>query len=224
MTDQIAYQEYIQRRYNAFCKTVIRCAALDKILKLKRQWERQVSLQDFKISCCCESRVRYCVRENTASGNCPIPLLRVSIPVCLPLGHPQFYQVLYSRPWILPLLPDIHPDSAAQPLVPSAHCCFHACYPEVAQPAPDVDLYLLHHGPDISALTAGSQFFQLGLGFLQGLCVRSNVGPIAFRCLQTIITCCADGGRNTSPTSQMRRGILCLWKPCNYYESLHLCD
>ena len=34
MTDQIAYQEYIQRRYNAFCKTVIRCAALDKILKL----------------------------------------------------------------------------------------------------------------------------------------------------------------------------------------------
>ena len=43
MTDQKAYQEYIQRRYNAFCKTVIRCAALDKILKLKRQWERQVS-------------------------------------------------------------------------------------------------------------------------------------------------------------------------------------
>lgn len=39
-----SYQEYIQRRYNAFCKTVIRCAALDKILKLKRQWERQVSL------------------------------------------------------------------------------------------------------------------------------------------------------------------------------------
>ena len=44
MTDQIAYQEYIQRRYNAFCKAVIRCAALDKILQLKRQWERQVSL------------------------------------------------------------------------------------------------------------------------------------------------------------------------------------
>ena len=44
MTDQKAYQEYIQRRYNASCKAVIRCAALDKILKLKRQWERQVSL------------------------------------------------------------------------------------------------------------------------------------------------------------------------------------
>ena len=44
MTDQIAYQEYIQRRYNAFCKSVIRYAALDKILQLKRKWERQVSL------------------------------------------------------------------------------------------------------------------------------------------------------------------------------------
>ena len=45
MTDQIAYQEYIQRRYNAFCKTVIRCAALDKILKLteiKALWENSV--------------------------------------------------------------------------------------------------------------------------------------------------------------------------------------
>ena len=45
MTDQIAYQEYIPRRYNAFCKTVIRFAALDKILKLKRPWARQVSLE-----------------------------------------------------------------------------------------------------------------------------------------------------------------------------------
>ena len=44
MADQIAYQEYIQRRYNAFCKSVIRYAALDKILQLKRKWERQVSL------------------------------------------------------------------------------------------------------------------------------------------------------------------------------------
>ncbi|EEZ91701.1 hypothetical protein HMPREF0578_0840 [Mobiluncus mulieris 28-1] len=26
MTDQKAYQEYIQRRYNASCKAVIRCA------------------------------------------------------------------------------------------------------------------------------------------------------------------------------------------------------
>ena len=74
-----------------------------------------VVVQDFKISCCCESLVCYCVRENTASGNCPIPLLRVSIPVCLPLGHPQFPQILYSRPWVLPLFPDVAPESAAQP-------------------------------------------------------------------------------------------------------------
>ena len=44
MTDQIAYQEYIQRRYNAFCKAVIRYAAIGKIIRLRQKWERQVSL------------------------------------------------------------------------------------------------------------------------------------------------------------------------------------
>ena len=44
MTDFEAYQEYIRRRHNAFCKTVIRYAALDKILALRQQWEREVSL------------------------------------------------------------------------------------------------------------------------------------------------------------------------------------
>ena len=36
MTDFEAYQEYIQRRHNAFCKAVIRYAARDKILQLRR--------------------------------------------------------------------------------------------------------------------------------------------------------------------------------------------
>ena len=44
MTEIEAYQEYIQRRHNAFCKAVIRYAARDKILQLRREWERQVSL------------------------------------------------------------------------------------------------------------------------------------------------------------------------------------
>ena len=44
MTDFEAYQEYIQRRHNAFCKAVIRYAARDKILQLRRKWERQISL------------------------------------------------------------------------------------------------------------------------------------------------------------------------------------
>ena len=30
--------------YNAFCKIVIRHAAIDKILKLRRRWEREISL------------------------------------------------------------------------------------------------------------------------------------------------------------------------------------
>ena len=137
-----------------------------------------VVVQDFEISCCFESLVCYCVRENTASGNCPVPLLRVSIPVCLPLELPQFHQVLYSRPWILPLFPDVASESAMQPPVPFLHRCLHTRNSEVAQPAPDVDFYSLHHFSDISALTAGRQFFQLGLGFLQGLCVGSNVDTL----------------------------------------------
>ena len=40
MTDQIAYQEYIQRRYNAFCKTVIRCAAFASIFPLSYPGKR----------------------------------------------------------------------------------------------------------------------------------------------------------------------------------------
>ena len=44
MTDFEAYQEYIQRNHNAFCKAVIRYAARDKILQLRRKWERQISL------------------------------------------------------------------------------------------------------------------------------------------------------------------------------------
>ena len=44
MTEIEEYQEYIRRRHNAFCKAVIRYAARDKILQLRRKWERQVSL------------------------------------------------------------------------------------------------------------------------------------------------------------------------------------
>ncbi len=38
------YVEAIQYTFNAFCKIVIRHAAIDKILKLRRRWEREVSL------------------------------------------------------------------------------------------------------------------------------------------------------------------------------------
>ena len=39
-----AYKVHIQYTFNAFCKIVIRHAAIDKILKLCRRWEREVSL------------------------------------------------------------------------------------------------------------------------------------------------------------------------------------
>ena len=37
MTEIEAYQEYIQYRHNAFCKTVIRYAAIGKIIRLRQK-------------------------------------------------------------------------------------------------------------------------------------------------------------------------------------------
>ena len=38
------YKVHILYTFNAFCKVVIRHAAIDIILKLRRRWERKVSL------------------------------------------------------------------------------------------------------------------------------------------------------------------------------------
>ena len=39
------YQDYIQRSHNAFCKIVIRHAAIDIALRLRKQWEKELSLE-----------------------------------------------------------------------------------------------------------------------------------------------------------------------------------
>ena len=44
MTEDEAYKVHIQYTFNAFCKVVIRHAAIDIILKLRWRWEREVSL------------------------------------------------------------------------------------------------------------------------------------------------------------------------------------
>src|SRR5699024_8946924 len=38
------YQEYIRCKHNAFCKAVIRYAAIGKIIRLRQRWEREISL------------------------------------------------------------------------------------------------------------------------------------------------------------------------------------
>lgn len=45
MTDLEDYQDYIQRSHNAFCKIVIRHAAIDIALRLKKKWKREISLE-----------------------------------------------------------------------------------------------------------------------------------------------------------------------------------
>ena len=44
MTEDESLQSHIQYTFNAFYRIVIRHAAIDKILKLRRWWEREVSL------------------------------------------------------------------------------------------------------------------------------------------------------------------------------------
>ena len=44
MAEDEACKVHIQYTFNAFCKIVIRHAAIDIILKLRRRWEREVSL------------------------------------------------------------------------------------------------------------------------------------------------------------------------------------
>ena len=44
MTEIEAYQEYIRCKHNAFCKAVIRYAAIGKIIRMRQKWEREISL------------------------------------------------------------------------------------------------------------------------------------------------------------------------------------
>jgi len=44
MTVTDVYQEYIRCKNNAFCKAVIRYAAIGKITRLQQKWEREISL------------------------------------------------------------------------------------------------------------------------------------------------------------------------------------
>lgn len=44
MTEIEAYQEYVRRRHDAFCRAVIRCAAIWEIIRLQQKWGREISL------------------------------------------------------------------------------------------------------------------------------------------------------------------------------------
>ena len=68
MTEDEAYKVHIQYTFNAFCKVVIRHAAIDKILKLRRRWEREVSLKPYPLS-------RTFLREREKQQFLPEPLL-----------------------------------------------------------------------------------------------------------------------------------------------------
>ena len=42
---ELEYQEHIRHTHNAYCKIVIRHAAIDIVLRLRKQWEKELSLE-----------------------------------------------------------------------------------------------------------------------------------------------------------------------------------
>ena len=137
--------------------------------------QRLVPVKDAVISRLYESFFRDCPLYMAVLSHVPVGFPAIAYCPCLPFWYTQLNETPCSLSGSLPLFPDIASKPSSQPFIPSLHCCLHACNPEVTKPAPDVDLYSLHHHSDISALTAGSQLFQLCFGFLQGLCVGSDI-------------------------------------------------
>ena len=101
MTEDEAYKVHIQYTFNAFCKVVIRHAAIDIILKLRRRWEREVSL-DYLMN---EKFVQFAEPEQleeylfTACGPRPPFCTMRNLPTPLPFcqsGHGKKFSVIIS--------------------------------------------------------------------------------------------------------------------------------
>ena len=87
MTEDEAYKVHIQYTFNAFCKIVIRHAAIDIILKLRRRWEREVSLdylmnEKFVQLAEPEQLEEYLLRPAARPPFCTMRNLPPPLPVC----------------------------------------------------------------------------------------------------------------------------------------------
>lgn len=137
--------------------------------------QRLVVAQDFRVSCCCESFICNCVRDNTCSVNY------------------LFFSSKYYHLWSLPLenfqwhwgsLPShgsldffqMRDRSLWYSRCPTTVGYLYTHYSGGTKTVSDVDLYVLDRFPNASALTTGNQIFPFS--FFQGFRVRQNVNPI----------------------------------------------
>ena len=118
--------------------------------------QRLVPAKDTVVSGLCESFISNGMREDSTSGNCPISFAGVAVPVSHPFGHSKLYQVLYPCSWEFPLFPDIHPETPAQPFIPTSHCIAHTCYSEIAKPSSDEYFHI------VSTIPAAKRLAQIG--------------------------------------------------------------
>ncbi len=137
--------------------------------------------EDIKISRLYESFVCNSILKDTTSCNRSISLPCIAVSVCLPRLHSMFYQVLNFSSWLLPLFlyflknAMYNSNSPAKPSVTVYHCLYYTRNSKVYKPACHEYFYVFHYYPDISALTAGSQYSQFLLCLIQGFCMSTNI-------------------------------------------------
>ena len=84
----------------------------------------------------------------------------------------------HLRSGLLPLLPDVHSESAPHPFIPRHQCPLHISYSEVTYPTADKHLHFLHHSADIASPVSLCKKFQRSLCFVKRLSVYTDKADI----------------------------------------------
>ena len=112
--------------------------------------------------------------QHRASCQPPVTQSGIAPLVRLIVRYFQLSQISYLCFGLLPLLPDVHSESAPQPFVPSLQDSLHVGYIVISQPTADEYLYSLHDFTDVASTIAFGQ--KLEFCFSLSLCalVRTN--------------------------------------------------
>ena len=130
--------------------------------------------REVKISRLCELFVCNGTCQHRAASQPPVTQSGIAPLVSLVVRYSQFLQISHLCSWLLPLLPDVHSESAPQPFVPSLQDSLHVGYIVISQPTADEYLYSLHDFTDVASTIAFGQ--KLEFCFSLSLCalVRTN--------------------------------------------------
>ena len=105
----------------------------------------------------------------------------------------------HLRSGLLPLLPDVHSESAPHPFIPRQQRPLHIGYSKIANPTADKYLYFLHHSVDIASTVSLCKKFQRFLCFVKRLSVHTDKDAATIlaqtKSKKLEILLCKDAGR-----------------------------